>query len=399
MENLITKFRRRLTSVETRFVRGLYGRIEWNARAISIQGARGTGKSTMLLQHVLLGQLPLERTLYLSLDDLHFQDHRLEEVAEEFILHGGRHLLLDEVHKYPGWQAVVKNLYDFNPNLRIAVSGSSILALQDALPDLGRRMLIYDLPELSLREFIALKHGIELPAITWESLLDDHVRIAMEYAAALKHPLAHVKEHHVIGAYPFFMEGEADYAMRLNQLVNLMIDYDLPDVVPVTTSSRVKLKQLLYILSTSVPFTPNIAKLAQRLDVSRMRLLELLHILERARLVRSLHSERQGVSLFNKPQKLLLHNANLIHLLGEGRPDIGNLRETWSLSQLAGAGLNLRYPEKGDVLVNGRQTLEIGGRNKKGKQLAGIEDGYIVRDDIEHGSGRTLPMWLLGFLH
>jgi uncharacterized protein len=399
MEQLISKYRRLQSTVSTEYVRGIYDTINWNARAISIQGARGTGKSTLMLQHVLKSELPIEQSLYVSLDDLWFGDNPVIDLATEFIHLGGKLLLLDEVHKYPDWQQVIKNIYDFNPDLQLIVSGSSIIALQEALPDLGRRVLTYQMPELSLREFIGLKYNIDLPRISWDDLLKKHQQISYDYIRVLDYPLKFLKEHQEFGAYPFFLEGESDYSMRLNQLINLVIDYDLPDVLPIETSSRNKLKQLLYILSTSVPFTPNISKLARQLDLTRTRLLEMLHILERAQLIQTLRSEATGVSLLNKPEKVYLKNTNLIHLLSNGLPEKGNVRETWMLSQLSGAGFTLTYPKQGDVVVNGGVTIEIGGKNKSKKQLSGIQNGIVAKDDIEHGIGSTIPLWLFGFLY
>jgi predicted AAA+ superfamily ATPase len=399
MEALVDKYRRLFSAVDTTFTRGLYNSINWNARAISIQGARGTGKSTLMLQHIRMASLPVDKTLYVSLDDLFFQDTSITEVATTFVKFGGKHLFLDEVHKYPNWQQSVKNIYDFNPELQLIISGSSILALQQALPDLGRRVLNYHLHELSLREFIALKYGINLPVISWEDLVNRHPQLSQDIISSVSIPLAKVDEYNRFGSYPFFMEGESDYPQRLNQLINLIIDYDLPDVIPVEVSTRTQLKQLLYIVSRSVPFTPNISKLALQLTVSRSRLLELLQILERAQLVRSLRSETMGVSLLNKPQKLYLRNPNLIYLLGEGRPDIGNLRETWVLGHLDGSGHSLRYPKTGDVLVDDMWTVEIGGAKKSDRQVKSTPNSLIIRDSLEHGYGNVIPMWMLGFLY
>jgi len=399
MDELVDKYRRLLTTVNTEFIRGLYNSVNWEARAISIQGARGTGKSTLMLQRIVHASLPVDQSLYVSLDDLYFREHSLIETATNFVRFGGKYLFIDEVHKYPDWQQAVKNIYDFNPDLNIVLSGSSMLALQDALPDLGRRVLNYQLHELSLREFLNLKYGLNLSPISWDDLIVQHASLSHDLVAHISYPLAKLKEYHQIGAYPFFMEGEFDYPRRLNQLINLLIDYDLPDVIPVTLSTRTQLKKLLSVISKSVPFTPNIAKLARILDVSRSRLLELLHILERAQLLRSLHANTRGLSFLNKPDKLYLHNTNLIHLLGEGNPDTGNLRETWAISQLAGAGLQLRYPKAGDVLVNEHWTVEVGGAGKSGKQLSEVDHSLVIRDGIEHGYGNVIPLWLLGFLY
>jgi len=398
MEALVNKFRRLIGTNRTEFKRGLSYKINWGARGICIEGARGTGKSTMMLQHIQQN-LPLEKTLYTSLDDLYFRQNNLVEVAERFYGLGGRHLFLDEVHKYDDWQTSVKNLYDFLPELQLVISGSSILALQQSRVDLSRRVLNYHLPELSLREYISLKHSIEIPIYSIEEVLRNHSEIAQELHQLIPSPLKSLNDYFNYGAYPFFIEGESDYFMRINQLINVIIDYDLPEAKAIEVATLGKLKKLLYVISTSVPFTPNITKLAEQVDTSRGRLLEMLHILEQAQLIHNLRSSSYGTSLMNKPEKIYLHNTSLIAALAEGKPDTGNLRETFFLSQLQNSGAVVTYPKAGDFIVNGKYLMEIGGKNKSGKQIKGHEEAFVVADDLEFGFGNKIPLWLFGFLY
>lgn len=398
MDVLINKFRRLLGGIEHRFKRGLSYQINWDARGICIEGARGTGKSTLMLQHIK-ENLPIEETLYVSLDDLYFKEHPLPDVAERFYGQGGRYLFLDEVHKYDDWQTAVKNIYDFYPEMKLVVSGSSILALQKSRADLSRRLLRYQLPELSLREYISLKHAIELPVIALNDLLQNHSTIAGLMQQKVASPLKALKEYVSYGAYPFFIEGEQDYFMRISQLINVIIDYDLPEAKAIEISTQAKLKQLLYIISTAVPFKPNITKLADKIGTSRIRLLEMLNVLEQAQLIHNLRSSVHGVSLLNKPEKIFLHNTSLIAALAEGKPDIGNMRETFFLSQLHNAGAIVTYPTSADFCVNDKYLFEIGGKSKSAVQLNDHKNGYVVPDDIEYGSGNRIPLWLFGFLY
>lgn len=398
MEALFNKFRRLLSTDHTPYKRSLHEKINWNARGICIEGARGTGKSTLMLQRIK-NELPVEKTLYVSLDDLYFRQNSLAEVAERFYELGGRYLFLDEVHKYDDWQTAVKNSYDFLPELKLVVSGSSILALQQSRADLSRRMLHYQLPELSLREFIGLKYGINVVPFDLETLLSDHVSIAIELQKSLTSPLKYLKDYFNYGAYPFILEGEEDYLMKINQLINVIIDYDLPEAKALELSTLGKLKKLLYVISTSVPFQPNITKLAAQVDTSRIRLLEMLHILEQSQLIHNLRSSAHGISLMNKPEKIFLHNNSLIVALAEGNPETGNVRETFFLSQLIGSGATVTYPKEGDFLVNGKFLFEIGGKNKSQKQIKSYNNAYVVADDLEHGFGNKIPMWLFGFLY
>ncbi|HRE50068.1 MAG TPA: AAA family ATPase [Flavitalea sp.] len=398
MDALVAKYRSLLSATQMGFVRALDSQINWQARALCIEGARGTGKSTLMLQHIK-ARLPLDQTLYLSLDDLYFKQHTLSEVGEAFYMQGGRYFFLDEVHKYPDWQREVKNLYDFLPDLKIVISGSSILALQQSEADLSRRLLRYHLPELSLREYAALKEGIIAPACSLPELLKAHTDIVDSIREVLPSPLQWFKKYLGEGAYPFFLEGGGDFFVRLNQLINVIIDYDLPEARAIETSTQAKLKKLLYVLSQAAPFTPNIAKLAEQIGTSRSRLLEMLDLLEKAKLIHNLRAASFGISLMNKPEKVYLHNTSLIMALAEDRPNVGNLRETFFYTQLAGAGHRVTYPKAGDFLIDNKYHFEIGGRGKGKKQIAKLPESYIAMDDIEYGSEQRIPLWLFGFLY
>lgn len=380
------------------FRRGLYEQIDWKARAICIEGPRGSGKSTLMLQHIKL-RLAIEETLFVSLDDLYFQEHTLVEVADEFYRQGGRYLFIDEVHKYTNWQQEVKNLYDFMPDLQLVISGSFILALQESKVDLSRRLLHYTLAELSLREYISLKDNIKLPTFTLEEILSKPNTLVDRVMQKISSPLKEFERYLTFGAYPFFKEGEEEFLRRISQLINVIIDYDLPEARTIQTTTQAKLKKLLYILSTSVPFKPNIAKLTTQLQTSRTRLLEMLNLLEKAQLLYTLRAATQGVSLMNKPEKIYLRNTSLIMALAEEQPNKGNLRETFFLAQLTNAGYQVTYPKKADFRINHRYLIEVGGKTKTRKQIAGEEEAFIAADQIEYGYKETIPLWLFGFLY
>ncbi|WP_276091053.1 AAA family ATPase [Pedobacter sp. JY14-1] len=397
MEALINKYRRLLSIDISGYRRSLNDKINWDARAICIEGARGTGKSTLMLQRIK-SALPLDLTLYTSLDDLYFRQNSLVDVAERFYSLGGRYLFLDEVHKYNDWQTAVKNIYDFLPEMNLVISGSSILELQRSRADLSRRVLHYHLPELSFREYLGLRHGIDAPIYTLEDILGNHGTIAGELNKFLKSPLKLMREYLTFGAYPFIVEGEGYFLMRVNQLINVIIDYDLPEAKVLESVTLAKLKKLLYIISTSVPFQPNTTKLAALTDTSRSRLLDMLHILEQSQLIHNLRSSVHGISLMNKPDKIYLHNTSLIAALAEGNPDTGNLRETFFLAQVRNSGATVTYPKTGDFMVNDKYLFEVGGKNKTAAQIRGNESAFVVADDIEFGFANKIPLWLFGFL-
>ncbi len=398
MDELIDKYRELLARVPMTFIRGLASRINWDARAICIEGARGTGKSTLMLQHIRK-ELPPDESLYISLDDLYFRKHSFYELADTFYKRGGRYLYADEIHKYDNWQQELKNIYDFFPDLKLVVSGSSILALQESRADLSRRLLRYKLPELSLREFIALETGEELPVFELESLLSKGNKIIDEIRERIPSPLKHYRDYLKMGAYPFFIEGKEEFLYRVNELIKVIIDYDLPEGRDITSATRGKLKTLLYVISTIVPFTPNIAKLARQVKTSRTRLLGMLDLLEQAQLISNLRAAVHGTSLLNKPEKVYLHNTSLIYALSEGRADIGNLRETFMLTQMRNAGHTVTYPETGDFRVDNKYLFEVGGKNKGRKQLSGEKNAFIAADDIVYGTSGKTPLWLFGLMY
>jgi len=398
MQLLFNKYRRLLSSVSTSFKRSLSDSINWKAKAICIEGARGTGKSTLMLQHIK-ENLPVDKTLYVSLDDLYFKEHPLPEIAETFYNEGGRYLFLDEVHKYEDWQSAVKNVYDFFPDLQLVISGSSILELQKSQADLSRRVVRYHLPELSLREYISLRYNIHIDKIDLLEVLTNAGDLAGDIISRLISPLKYFKEYLSYGAYPFIVEGEGEYLTKINQLINVIIDYDLPEAKAIEVSTQAKLKRLLYIISTCVPYKPNITKLAEQIKTSRVRLLEMLYILEQAQLINNLRSSVHGISLMNKPEKIFLKNNSLITALAEGIPEIGNQRETFFLSQLGNAGATVTYPDKGDFRINDTYIFEVGGKNKTSKQIKDLPNAFLAIDDIEYGYSNSIPLWMFGFLY
>lgn len=398
MEALINRYRSLLKSINTDFKRSLYDKINWKGRAICILGARGTGKSTLMLQY-LKENLPFEKSLYLSLDDLYFKNNSLVELAERFYHLGGRNLLLDEVHKYEDWQSAVKNIYDFYPDLKLIISGSSILALQKSQADLSRRLVYYELPELSFREYLCLKLNIKLNVFELDIILKEHLSLVDETLHCVPDLMLQFEQYKRTGAYPFFLENEKDYVSKINQLINVIIDYDLPEGKDISTSTQAKLKKLLYLLSTSVPFSPNITKLAEKTETTRTRLLEMLHLLEVSKLIKSLRSSSKGISIMNKPDKIYLSNTNLIYALALENQNQGNIRETFFYNQLENSGAILTTAKNGDFLINGQLEFEIEGKNKNFNQIANISNSYIAADEMLYGIGNKIPLYLFGFLY
>lgn len=390
MEELYTTYRLLLDRTPLDFQRFLHGRINWKSRLVAILGARGVGKSTLMLQHIKLEER-IDETLYVLADDFYFTTHRLYDLALEFYQHGGKALFIDEIHKYRGWSVEIKNIYDKLPDLRVVYSGSSILDLEKGGSDLSRRKLEYHLPGLSFREYVNLSQGCNLPAYSFEEILQGKVN----YPATLEKPLKLFRQYVSEGYYPFFLEG--DYHQRLQGILKQIVDDDIPSFAEMTFPSRAKLRKLLYVLAQSVPFKPNYSKLEADLGISRNALPDFIEFLEKAGLVQSLRNKATGMKLLEKVEKLYLQNPNLAYALGATPPDVGSVRETLFLAWLK-PFLPVTSSPISDFVVEGR-TFEIGGKNKGRQQLHDAAEGYVVKDDIEYAFRHTIPLWHFGFLY
>ena len=375
MEQLIELFRRLLLLTDTSYIRYLYDKIDWSARMIGIVGPRGVGKTTMLLQRIKLNH-SLDDTLFINADDLYFAEHRLFDLASDFYKNGGRHLFIDEVHKYSEWSKELKMIYDYYPDFQIIFTGSSILDIYKGNADLSRRALSYYLPGLSFREYLNLSYGMQLPAYSLEDILSHKIEFP-----ETRLPLPLFKEYMMKGYYPFFRDP--GYEQRLRNVIGLTVENDIPIYASMNIASTKKIRQLLYIISQSVPFKPNFTKIGQMIDVHRNQVTDFLYYLERAGIIAQLRGETGGIRLLGKVEKVYLDNTNLIYALAENKSDIGNIRETFFLSQMKVYN-DVFSSEKSDFRIE-NFTFEVGGQGKQQKQIEGIENAYIVKDNIEYG--------------
>ena len=390
MEQLFETFRRKLRDTPTDLVRYKYSQIAWQGHALGLVGPRGVGKSTMLLQHIKM-HLDLHDTLYVSADNLYFSSHTLADLADRFYKMGGKHLFIDEIHKYEGWSAEVKQICDSYSDLQLVISGSSILDITKGMADLSRRVPIYAMQGLSFREYLHLFHGIRMEAISMGGLLRHEYDIP-----AVGHPLPLFHDYLRRGYYPF--GGDEAYDVELMQVIAQTMESDIPLYMNAHVSVGRKLKQLLVVVAESVPFKPVMQKLADVTGVSRNYIQDYLLYMERAGMIAQLRDAAGGIRGLGKTEKLYLDNTNLIYALSPaGRADMGNVRETFFMNQLRVVGDVMSSPVS-DFLVDG-MTFEIGGRKKGHKQISGVDNGYIVKDDIESGYANVLPLWAFGLLY
>ncbi|MEX0967875.1 MAG: AAA family ATPase [Bacteroidia bacterium] len=396
MEHIIEKYIKQVSSLKFPFERSALKFFDEDHRLLGLKGPRGTGKTTLLLQYARMQPEWRTKVLYVSLDNFWFATNTLYSLADDFLKRDGCLLLLDEVHKYSGWAQELKNIYDDLPELKVIFTGSSLLEILNARADLSRRAVVFNLQGLSFREYLALQHKVKIPALTLPEILEHHAEIATDILEKVK-PLAHFQHYLQKGYYPFFKESEKLYYHKLEEVANLILEIELPQLRHLDLGYVPKIKQLLAVIAQSSPFIPNISKLSERIGINRTTLLQYVHHLEDAGLLTNLYRKSQGISQLQKPNKIFLDNTNLSFMLFSNT-DKGALRETFFANQVRFRE-QLNFPATGDFLVNGQHIFEVGGKSKTTRQIKGVKNGFRALDDLEYGSGRTIPLWMFGFLY
>ena len=398
MEKLIKYSQLKVAKTSMDFRRYLLEKVEWTDRLIGIKGARGVGKTTLMLQALKKDYGNSLKAIYVSLDHFYFTKKRLFDFAEQFYINGGRCLFLDEVHRYPYWSVEIKNLYDLYDDLKIVFSGSSALQLQKAEGDLSRRAAIYDLHELSFREYLELSGKAKFENYSLDDILKNHVEIAYGITKELIIiPL--FKKYLKEGVYPFFKEVKGQFYERLMNTVNVVVESDLQILENINYQTSYKLRQLVAVLADSVPFKVNISELSRNVGLSRDVLLRLLMALNRANLIKGIQHQGSAVGYLTKPDKIYLNNTALLHALHSGNNNIdGILRETFFVNQMFQSH-KVKSSKKGDFYIDDKYTFEVGGRGKGFKQIADLTSSFVVADNLETGYGNKIPLWLFGFMY
>ncbi|MCC5938493.1 MAG: ATP-binding protein [Lunatimonas sp.] len=393
MEGLIRKSERKARSVKERKRRYLYEKIDWDQKLIILLGYRGSGKTTLLLQYLSSIQ---RKGIYVSLDDFYFETHRLVESVASLYELGYRVFLLDEVHRYGWWSKDLKQLYDDYEDIQVVATGSSILDISKGKADLSRRASVYRLHGLSFREYLNFQKNIDLPTLRLEEVLNKHHVMGPELLDTFNFD-TDFPNYLRYGYFPYFLESKNDYHQKLQETIQLVIDTDIAPFEELQHSTTRTLKKLLFVLSESVPFTPNIQKLASKLETPRNTVLRLLDILDQAQILLLLRSSTKGISYLQKPEKIYLQNPNFIYLFSPTMANIGSVRETFFLNQLS-AVHSVTAPKFGDFMVDDAYVFEVGGASKTTDQLQGIPQSYLALD-IKGGSNRSVPLWLFGMLY
>ncbi len=376
--------------------RYLYDKINWENRVIAIKGARGVGKTTLILQHIKETFPDLDKALYLSLDNLWFSNHSLMELVEYFYTHGGTHLFLDEVHRYPKWQTVLKNICDDYPDLHIVYTGSSMLEIDYNQGDMSRRQVVYTLNGLSFREYLEFEGVYSTEPFSLEYLLDNHNRIASQLTSNIK-VLTYFDKYLVSGYYPFYREMGDGFQSRLQETVNQVLYSDLPSVEDFSFNTIAKMRKLLMMLAERVPHIPKMVELYKALETTRDSGLKMLYILEKAQLVSLVGYQPRNYIAINKPDKILMNNPNLMYSL-TASADKGSIRESFFHNQMSSVG-EVLLSNTGDFFVDRKYTFEVGGKSKTYDQIKDVENAYLAVDGIETGHHSRVPLWMFGMLY
>lgn len=398
MDQLYILHQEYLRGLQISFRRYLLDSIDWTNRLIGIKGARGVGKTTLILQHIFEKFEYRKEALYVSMDNIALTGLSIIEIAAQHQKTGGTHLFIDEIHSSKDWSKELKNIYDLHQSLYIVFTSSSILEINKGQADLSRRVVQYELQGLSFREFLVLEMKENINHYSIPEILEHHIDIAHGILSQNVKPLQHFSNYLHYGYYPFFLENIASYKIKLLNIINLTLDQDLVQIQSLDPINIPKLKKLLHVLSVSVPFQPNISKLAGSIEITRNTLLLYLQYMQNAKLVGLLYDHARSYSLISKPEKIYLHNTNLIYTLSSENANKGNVRETFFLNQVS-SNNSVHTSEKGDFLVNEKYTFEIGGAQKNYKQIAEIKNSYLVVDDLEIGFGNKIPLWIFGLTY
>ncbi len=399
MDTLLKKHDRLWEITPLEIVRQWAYSINWDARLMAIRGPKGVGKSTMMLQYIKQHYAYLDRqALYVSCDDAYFATHSLLDMAEKFYLTGGKHLFIDEIHKYENWSREIKEIYDSYPTMKMVISGSSLLSLTAGDADLSRRCINHDIQGLSFREFLHFYKGIEMPIYPLEDVLTNPASLIQEMNSKGR-PVALFQEYLRNGYYPYYLDNETDYYLAIQQVVNHTIDDELTKICKVDVGNTRKIKALMTMLCASEPYQLDISKLSVQSGLKRETVVAYLNYMDKAKLLHLLYCDLVNAKRMQKPDKIYIDNSNMLYAWATTPVRIGTARETFVVNQLSAKHQVEFGKKKGDFKIDGIYTIEVGGEDKDFRQIANLPNSYVLADNIETAIGHKLPIWVVGFLY
>ena len=399
MDTLLKKHDRLWEITPLEIVRQWAYSINWDARLMAIRGPKGVGKSTMMLQYIKQHYAYMDRqALYVSCDDAYFATHSLLDLAEKFYLTGGKHLFIDEIHKYENWSREIKEIYDSYPTMKMVISGSSLLSLTAGDADLSRRCINHDIQGLSFREFLHFYKGIEMPIYPLEDVLTNPASLIQEMNSKGR-PVALFQEYLRNGYYPYYLDNETDYYLAIQQVVNHTIDDELTRICKVDVGNTRKIKALMTMLCASEPYQLDISKLSVQSGLKRETVVAYLNYMDKAKLLHLLYCDLVNAKRMQKPDKIYIDNSNMLYAWATTPVRIGTARETFVVNQLSAKHQVEFGKKKGDFKIDGIYTIEVRGEDKDSRQIANLPNSYVLADNIETAIGHKMPIWVVGFLY
>jgi len=403
MDSLFDRQVEYLTDVPMSFIRRMMDVIDWGSRLVIIRGPKGVGKSTLMQQYILKNYASTDkRVLYCSADTAYFTNHTLLDTASEFVKHGGCHLFIDEIHKYENWSREVKEIHDLYKGLRVVLSGSSLLHINDGQSDLSRRADVYDMSGLSFREYLWFRTGQEIEPVEFAELLARPNDLCLKVREICR-PMEYFPDYLTNGYYPFSFERKKTYRKLIENVTNYIIDNELTECRGVSVGNTRKIKGMLQVISSMLPYLVDMSKLSKSVSIDRVTLLKYLKYLDEAKLIRCLYAELDKITDLQKPDKILMDNTNLLYTFSFKDPEIGSVRETFFCNQLAAAGHVVEYGgiKTGDFRIDGQSVIEVGGAGKDYSQIddSDISNAALAVDNIEIANGKKIPLWAFGCLY
>ncbi|MFZ5430404.1 MAG: ATP-binding protein [Bacteroidota bacterium] len=371
--------------------RQLREQIDWSHRLICIKGFRGVGKTTFILDFIRREFGNDRSVLYINLNNFYFTKRKLFSFADEFSKRGGQVLLLDQVNKYPDWSEELRKCHDEIPGLKIVFTASPVLRVSDENPDLNGIVKLYHLDGLSFREYLQFRTGETFSAVSFNDILTGHIPIAQAVVDKVK-PLAHFSDYLKFGYYPYFIDNPGFYENSLLKNINLALEIDIPYINQVELKYLSKLRKLLYIIASETPLSPNVSKLASSIKTSRATVMNYLKYLKNARLIHLLYQNGDDDEA-RKPDKVYMHNTNLLYAIMPENTSSVNLRQTFFINQLSGRH-DIKSSTGADFLIDHQYRFLVGGRKTEPSG-----DIFAAADMIETGEGNKIPLWLFGFLY
>ncbi len=377
-----------------KYKRELLHKLNLNNKIIGIVGAKGVGKTTLLLQFMKQSDFSVDEMLYISVDHPLMSSSTVLDIAKDFAALGGKLLILDEIHTQKDFANDLKMIWDFL-ELNVIFSGSSALHLNSA--DLSRRAVKYTLPTLSFREFLEIETSLKFDKYSLEQIIDNHTTIASDIISTIK-PLKYFRAYMEYGYYPFYLEDRDSSKIKLTEAINKTIDVDLINIYTIDAKKLRNIKKILTMLCLSSPYKPNMRSLAEAVELDNKTLYSYLTALQAGCIIRMIPMQGRGEGIIKKPEKIYLDNPNMFYSL-YSKANIGTLRESFIASSLENAGHTIEASKKGDFIIDKEYTIEVGGKNKNFEQIKDMPNSFIVADDIEVGFGAKIPLWLFGFLY